>query len=176
MPRARLGCPMGRAVRSRPQRRAARRRPQTECGPRSAPPLPRPPAPPAPAPGGRDPPPPPPLPLPPPPPGGAAPLPARHGTARRGRVTCGLSWALVRILCGSRVGHLWEQRAASRGPVPAWEGGAVASIEINPWEKQKAPVPAGPSGSCRRGSHRFMPDGSAATLSQSSSAIQMGPR
>lgn len=32
-------------------------------------------------------------------------------------------------------------------------------MEINPREQQKAPVPPGPSGSCRRGSHRFMSDG-----------------
>lgn len=32
-------------------------------------------------------------------------------------------------------------------------------MEINPWEKQKAPVPPGPSGHCRRGSRRFMSDG-----------------
>lgn len=32
-------------------------------------------------------------------------------------------------------------------------------MEINPWEEQKAPVPPGPSGSCRRGSHHFMSDG-----------------
>lgn len=47
---------------------------------------------------------------------------------------------------------------ASRGRVPAREGGAGASMEINPWEEQKAPVTPGPSGSCRRGSHRFMSD------------------
>lgn len=31
-------------------------------------------------------------------------------------------------------------------------------MEKIPWEKQKVPVPPGPSGSCRSGSHRFMSD------------------